>query len=77
MALRFCEVDRPDHRQNAVALDQLLRRRHRRRRIGLVILVDQLHRPAEDATAGVDLLGGQVEAEPGLPAVELDAAGER
>ena len=46
--IQISRGDRPDDGQHAVALDQLARRIQCGRRIGLVVLVDHFHGPAED-----------------------------
>jgi hypothetical protein len=64
-------------RQYAVALDQLARRIRCDRRIGFVVRIDHFDGPPENAAGRVDVLGGKVKPELCLPAVQLDAAGER
>jgi hypothetical protein len=75
--IQISRGDGPDHRQHAVALDQLAGHIHGDRRIGPVVGVDHFDGPSEDPARRVDVLGGKIKPELGLPAVKLDAAGER
>jgi hypothetical protein len=58
-------------------LNQLARRLDRYSGVGLVLFVDDLHRPAQDTAASVDFLRGKVKSQLCLSAVKLDAARER
>jgi hypothetical protein len=59
-----------------VAADERGRALHRGLRIGLVVLVDELDRTPQDPPCRIDLRQRQIEAELGLVAEQLEAAGE-
>ncbi|MGY3574916.1 hypothetical protein ACVMB1_002120 [Bradyrhizobium sp. USDA 4504] len=67
----------PTTRQHAVLVDQRTHGVSGRLRPRLVVGIYDFDRPAENAAGRVDVLGGEIEPEPRLLAVELDTAGKR
>ena len=66
-----------DDEVDFVDVEQLGVDARHRRRIGLIVVIDQLHRPAEQAALGVDFLFPDLGAEQRLLAVGGERAGQR
>jgi hypothetical protein len=75
--VKISRSDRADHREHLIALDQLTCRTDCSVRIRFIIFVNDLHRPAENATAGVDFLSRKIESQLRLTAIQLHTTRER